>query len=159
MRWFRADLHVHTVLSPCAAVEMTPRNIIRHAQAAGIDIVAITDHNAGDNVAAALRAAAGTGVAVLPGMELQTREEVHLLALFGRMRDFMKWCGFVASHRSPLLNDEARFGPQFVVKDDGLAGGKGVVVTPDRAAARAHVDAVLAAGAESGIGQVEGGRR
>ena len=117
MRWFRADLHVHTVLSPCAAVEMTPRNIIRHAQAAGIDIVAITDHNAGDNVAAALRAAAGTGVAVLPGMELQTREEVHLLALFGKMRDFIKWCGFVASHRSPLLNDEARFGPQFVVDE------------------------------------------
>lgn len=117
MRWFRADLHVHTVLSPCAAVEMTPRNIIRHAQAAGIDIVAITDHNAGDNVMAALRAADGTGVAVLPGMELQTREEVHLLALFGKMRDFMKWCGFVASHRSPLHNDEARFGAQFVVDE------------------------------------------
>lgn len=117
MRWFRADLHVHTVLSPCAAVEMTPRNIVRHAQAAGIDIVAITDHNAGDNVAAALRAAAGTTVAVLPGMELQTREEVHLLALFGKMRDFVKWCGFVALHRSPLRNDEARFGAQFVVDE------------------------------------------
>ena len=117
MRWFRADLHVHTVLSPCAAVEMTPRNIIRHAQAAGIDIVAITDHNAGDNVAAALRAAAGTTVAVLPGMELQTREEVHLLALFDRMRDFVKWCGFVALHRSPLRNDETRFGAQFVVDE------------------------------------------
>ena len=57
LRWFRADFHVHTLLSPCAAVEMTPRNIIRHAQSAGIDIVAITDHNAGDNVAAALRCA------------------------------------------------------------------------------------------------------
>ncbi len=117
MRWFRADLHVHTVLSPCAAVEMTPRNIIRHAQAAGIDIVAITDHNAGDNVAAALRAAAGATVAVLPGMELQTREEVHLLALFGKMREFVKWCEFVASHRSPLRNDETRFGAQFVVDE------------------------------------------
>ena len=117
MRWFRADLHVHTVLSPCAAVEMTPRNIIRQAQAAGIDIVAITDHNAGDNVAAALRAAAGTTVAVLPGMELQTREEVHLLALFGKMRDFMKWCDFVLPHRSPLRNDAARFGAQFVVDE------------------------------------------
>ncbi|AIT89843.1 phosphoribosylamine--glycine ligase [Corynebacterium ulcerans] len=38
------------------------------------------------------------------------------------------------------------FGPHYVVKDDGLAGGKGVVVTKDRAQARAHVDAVLAAG-------------
>ena len=117
MRWFRADLHVHTVLSPCAAVEMTPRNIVRHAQAAGIDIVAITDHNAGDNVAAALRAAAGTTVAILPGMELQTREEVHLLALFGKMRDFVKWCEFVLPHRSPLRNDETRFGAQFVVDE------------------------------------------
>ena len=117
MRWFRADLHVHTVLSPCAAVEMTPRNIIRQAQAAGIDIVAITDHNAGDNVAAALRAATGTTVAVLPGMELQTREEVHLLALFGKMREFVKWCEFVLPHRSPLRNDENRFGPQFVVDE------------------------------------------
>ena len=117
MRWFRADLHVHTVLSPCAAVEMTPRNIIRHAQSAGIDIVAITDHNAGDNVAAALRATAGTTVTVLPGMELQTREEVHLLALFGKMREFLKWCEFVLPHRSPLRNDETRFGPQFVVDE------------------------------------------
>lgn len=117
-RWFRADLHVHTLLSPCAAVEMTPRNIIRHAQTAGVDIVAITDHNAGDNVAAALRAAVGTGVTVLPGMELQTREEVHLLALFDRMRDFMKWCGYVAGHRSPLQNDERKFGAQFVVDEE-----------------------------------------
>ena len=82
MRWLRADLHVHTLLSPCAAIEMTPRNIIRHAVAAGVDILAVTDHNSGDNVAAALRAAAGTGVTVLPGMEVQTREEVHLLTLF-----------------------------------------------------------------------------
>ena len=117
MRWFRADLHVHTVLSPCAAVEMTPRNIVRHAQAAGIDIVAITDHNAGDNVAAALRAATGTTVAVLPGMELQTREEVHLLARFGKMREFVKWCEFVLPRRSALRNDETRFGAQFVVDE------------------------------------------
>ena len=78
MQWLSADLHVHSVLSPCASVEMTPRNISRHAAAAGVDIVAITDHNAGDNVAAALRAAAGSGVTVFPGMEVQTREEVHL---------------------------------------------------------------------------------
>ena len=117
-RWFRADLHVHTLLSPCAAVEMTPRNIIRNAQTAGIDIVAITDHNAGDNVAAAIRAAAGSTVAVLPGMEVQTREEVHLLTLFDKMRDFKKWCDFVALHRSPLYNDEKKFGAQFVVDEE-----------------------------------------
>ena len=117
MRWFRADLHVHTVLSPCAAVEMTPRNIIRHAQSAGIEIVAITDHNAGDNVAAALRCAMGTDVAVVPGMEVQTREEVHLLTLFEKMREFTKWCDFVSHHRSTLQNDDQKFGAQFVVDE------------------------------------------
>ena len=95
MQWLRADLHVHSLLSPCAAVEMTPRNIIRNAVAAGVDIVAITDHNAGDNVAAALRAAVGSGVTVLPGMEGQTREEVHLLTLFEKMRDLVIWCDFI----------------------------------------------------------------
>ena len=117
MQWLSADLHVHSVLSPCASVEMTPRNIIRHAAAAGVDIVAITDHNAGDNVAAALRAAAGSGVTVFPGMEVQTREEVHLLTLFEKMRDFVRWCDFVKQHRSPLLNDERKFGAQFVVDE------------------------------------------
>jgi len=117
MQWLRADLHVHSLLSPCAAVEMTPRNIIRHAVAAGVDVVAITDHNAGDNVAAALRAAAGTGVTVLPGMEVQTREEVHLLTLFEKMRDFVRWCDFIKLHRSPLKNDERKFGAQFVVDE------------------------------------------
>jgi len=117
MRWIRADLHVHTLLSPCAAIEMTPRNIIRHAVMAGVDIVAITDHNAGDNVAATLRAAAGTGVTVLPGMEVQTREEVHLLTLFEKMRNFVQWCEFIKAHRSPLKNDERKFGAQFVVDE------------------------------------------
>lgn len=117
MQWLRADLHVHTLLSPCAAIEMTPRNIIRHAVMAGVDIVAITDHNAGDNVAAALRAAAGTGVTVLPGMEVQTREEVHLLTLFEKMRNFVHWCEFINRHRSPLKNDERKFGAQFVVDE------------------------------------------
>ena len=117
MRWFRTDLHVHTLLSPCAAVEMTPRNIVRHAQEYGVDIVAVTDHNAGDNVAAAIRAAAGTGVAILPGMEVQSAEEVHLLALFGKMRDFVRWCDFLYAHRSPLKNDERKFGAQFVVDE------------------------------------------
>ena len=60
LRRFVADLHVHTLLSPCAALEMTPHNIVLHAAAKGIDLVAITDHNAGDNVRAAQRAAQGT---------------------------------------------------------------------------------------------------
>lgn len=118
MRWFRADLHVHSLLSPCAAIEMTPRNIIRNAKESGVDIIALTDHNAGDNVAAAMRVAVGTGVTVLPGMEVQTCEEVHIVTLFEKMRDFIKWCEFIKQHRSGLKNDEKKFGAQFVVTEE-----------------------------------------
>ncbi|AJQ29379.1 PHP domain protein [Pelosinus fermentans JBW45] len=88
MRQFVADLHVHSVLSPCAAVEMTPRSIVWHAAKHGIDIVAITDHNACDNVVAVFEAAKGTNVVILPGMEVETEEEVHMIVLFEKMRQF-----------------------------------------------------------------------
>ncbi|MEJ2558057.1 MAG: PHP domain-containing protein [Anaerolineae bacterium] len=71
-----------TVLSPCAAVEMIPPFIVREALKNKIDLIAITDHNASANAGAVQKAAAGTGLTVLPGMELQTREEVHVLCLF-----------------------------------------------------------------------------
>ncbi len=118
MRRFMADLHVHTLLSPCAAVEMTPRNIVWHAVEHKIDIIAITDHNACDNIPAALEAAKGTAVTVLLGMEVESREEVHLLALFDKMRQMKEWELFTKNHMSGRLNDAARFGAQFIVDAD-----------------------------------------
>jgi PHP family Zn ribbon phosphoesterase len=125
MHRYVADLHVHTVLSPCAAVEMTPRNIVWHAAQSGVDIVAITDHNACDNVSAALAAAKGTDVTVLPGMEVETKEEVHLLALFEKPRQLFAWARVVDAHRSGRKNDAGRLGAQFVVDaEDNLLAEK-----------------------------------
>jgi PHP family Zn ribbon phosphoesterase len=115
MRKFVADLHLHSVLSPCAAVEMTPRNIIWNASKQGIDIVAITDHNSCDNVHAAMEAAKGTSVIVLPAMEVETKEEIHLVVLFDKMRQLMEWERVVKVHMSGRLNDANKFGAQFVV--------------------------------------------
>lgn len=115
IRRFVADLHVHSVLSPCAAVEMTPRNILWHAARYGIDIVAITDHNAGDNVRAALEAAKDTNVTVLPAMEVETKEEIHLVVLFDKPRQLAAWEQVVAAHRPDRKNDSRRLGAQFVV--------------------------------------------
>ncbi len=115
MRRFVADLHVHSLLSPCAAVEMTPRNIIWHAVQQGIDIVAITDHNACDNVQVAMEAAEGSGVVVLPAMEVETKEEIHLIVLFDKMRQLRDWEAIVKDHMSGRLNDADKFGGQFVV--------------------------------------------
>jgi PHP family Zn ribbon phosphoesterase len=82
LRRLRADLHIHTCLSPCGELSMSPRSVVGAARAAGLDLIAITDHNTTENAAAVIRAAAGTGLAVLPGMEMTTVEEVHVLALF-----------------------------------------------------------------------------
>jgi PHP family Zn ribbon phosphoesterase len=122
---FVADLHVHSVLSPCAAVEMTPRNIIWHAEKHGIDIVAITDHNACDNVRAAMEAAKGTKVTVLPGMEVETKEEIHIVVLFEKMRQLIEWEHIVQAHMSGRFNNEDKFGAQFVVDaEDNLVSVK-----------------------------------
>jgi len=87
MKRFTADLHVHTCLSPCAELDMTPLRIVRRAAEIGLDIIAVSDHNSAENVGAALRAARAAGITVLPAMEITSREEVHVLALFGREED------------------------------------------------------------------------
>ncbi|HSA95674.1 MAG TPA: PHP domain-containing protein [Acidobacteriota bacterium] len=82
LRRLRADLHIHTCLSPCGELSMSPRAVVARAREAGLDLIAVTDHNTTENAAAVIEAAAGSGLAVLPGIELATAEEVHLLGLF-----------------------------------------------------------------------------
>jgi PHP domain len=118
-RYLLADLHVHTVLSPCAEVEMIPPLIIGRARELGLEIIAVTDHNAADNVSAVIEAAAGSGVAVLPGMEVQSREEVHLITLFDTVDQVMAWQERVWAALPDRENDEAFFGAQFVVDATG----------------------------------------
>ncbi len=78
----RADLHVHTCLSPCGEDEMRPAAIVRCAKQRGLDVIAICDHNSTRNVAAVRRAAEGQGLVVMGGVEVSSAEEVHVLGLF-----------------------------------------------------------------------------
>ena len=80
---YRYDLHIHSALSPCAEEEMTPVTIVGQAALSGLDLVAIADHNAIGHVPLALRAGEEFGVTVVPAVEVQTREDIHLLCLFG----------------------------------------------------------------------------
>jgi 3',5'-nucleoside bisphosphate phosphatase len=116
---FRADLHVHTVLSPCAEIEMLPQLIVAEALRLGIDLIAITDHNATANIPAVQQAARGQGLAVLPGMELQTREEVHLLALFDELDQARAFQSIVDGALPAISNDPEHFGVQLVVDAGG----------------------------------------
>lgn len=76
------DLHIHSALSPCALEDMSPNNIVNMALLEELTAIAVTDHNSCDNAAAVMKVAAGTGLVVIPGMEVQTREEVHVVTLF-----------------------------------------------------------------------------
>jgi PHP family Zn ribbon phosphoesterase len=119
VKTWRAELHVHTVLSPCAEVEMIPPLIVSEALDRGIDLLAITDHNASANVAAVQQAAAGSGIVILPGMELQTREEVHLLCLFQELAELEGWQQRVDERMPKIANRPDYFGEQFVVDATG----------------------------------------
>lgn len=81
-REMKTDLHIHTCLSPCGDLRMSPRAIADAAARAGLGLIGVVDHNAGLNAPAAARAAADRGVAVLAGVEVTTVEELHVLALF-----------------------------------------------------------------------------
>jgi PHP family Zn ribbon phosphoesterase len=116
---FWADLHIHTVLSGCAEVEMIPPLILRQAKRLGLSLIAITDHNACHNAEAMIQASAGTGIHVLPGMELQSREEVHLLCLFDTVNQCREWQEEVFKKLPSLANKEGAFGTQFVVDSGG----------------------------------------
>ena len=80
------DLHIHSCLSPCGAESMTPNNIVNMAQLAGLDVIAVADHNSALNCPAVMAAGERAGLLVLPGMELTTSEEVHVLCLFETLK-------------------------------------------------------------------------
>ena len=82
MRPVYYDLHIHTALSPCADNDMTPNDIVGMALLNCLNLIAVTDHNSFANVEAVMKAAAGKDLIVLPGAEIETSEEVHVLCLF-----------------------------------------------------------------------------
>jgi hypothetical protein len=118
MRAFRADLHIHTCLSPCAELEMSPRGIIRTASEKEIDILGVCDHNSAENVPAMRDAAKPFRISVLAGMEVTSQEEVHVLGLFDSLDSALGLQEIVYAHL-PGENDEDVFGLQPVVNEQG----------------------------------------
>lgn len=96
---------------------MSPKNIVMRAKEVGLDVIAITDHNMTENSLYAHRIACGLGLTVLFGMELQTREEIHLLAIFDDFQTAMEFQKLVYALLPPVKNDESYFGDQVVVDE------------------------------------------
>ena len=112
-----ADLHIHTCLSPCATLDMTPLKIVKEAQKKKLDIIAVTDHNSAENIGAVMAAARHTGLAVIPGMEVTTSEEVHIVGLFEDIADALAMQSRVYDRLQPGENDDDLFGMQVVANE------------------------------------------
>lgn len=110
------DLHIHSVLSPCADDQMTPANIVGWAKLTGIDAVAIADHNAIANVQVAIAVGNAYDVVVVPAMELQTAEDIHILCLFEKFEDLQSFYNSIGF--TNLQNRTEIFGEQWIMDDD-----------------------------------------
>lgn len=116
LRPYRADLHLHSCLSPCAGMDMRPTTIVEVSLRRGLDIIAVCDHNSAENAGAVLRSGQERGLVVIPGMEICSREEVHVLALFESLEQALAMQEFVYAHL-PGTNKPRIFGDQLVVDE------------------------------------------
>ena len=116
------DLHIHTCLSPCGESDMVPTRIVSRARKLGLDAIAVCDHNASENVHPVRAAGLAQGLAVFMGMEVTSREEIHVLALFGEDRGLELMQKLVESNLHGV-NDEELFGPQYIVDERDYVSG------------------------------------
>ncbi len=119
----RIDFHIHSCLSPCAALEMSPRAIVAGAIARGLDCIALTDHGCVENLPAFHEACAEAGLPCLYGMEATSSEEVHTLCLFDRLEPALEFGRMIYDAIMDFPNDPDRFGLQPVVTVDGEVTG------------------------------------
>ncbi len=118
MPLYKADLHIHTVLSPCGSLEMSPSNIVQTALKKGLNIIGITDHNSTLQCQSVLDAAADKDITVFCGVEITTKEEVHCLAFFEDLKTASKFQAYLDKHLPNIPNNPDKLGYQLVVDKD-----------------------------------------
>jgi PHP family Zn ribbon phosphoesterase len=119
------DLHLHSCLSPCGDDDMTPGNIVGMATLKELDVIALTDHNSCKNCPAFMKSAESYGIIAIPGMELCTMEEVHVVCLFPTLEAAMKFDQVVSDKLVPFPNNEKVFGKQEIYNEvDEILGNE-----------------------------------
>ena len=111
------DLHLHSCLSPCGDMDMTPNNITGMAALLGLQIIALTDHNTSLNCEATIAAGKRNGVVVVPGMELTTSEDIHAVCLFPTLQRALDWSAYVDLHRIKVRNRPDIYGRQVIMNE------------------------------------------
>lgn len=111
----KADLHIHSCLSPCGDNDMTPYNLVNMAKLLGYDMIALTDHNSCLNCESAVKVGRDIGLTVVPGMELCTAEEIHCVCLFSQLRDAMRFSEFIRESMPDIDNKPEIYGEQRIM--------------------------------------------
>lgn len=123
---YAVDLHIHSALSPCGSNDMTPNNIANMAMLKGLDIVALTDHNACENYPAFAAIAVENGILPIPGMEVETVEEIHTVCLMRNYESLLRLCKYVRDNMNIVQNRPDIFGDQLILdENDELIGSVG----------------------------------
>lgn len=134
-RFVRADLHVHTYADTDSDPAPDLSAYIDAAVSSGIDVLAITDHNSTAFVKAAIKAAEGKPVVVIPGIEISTHDG-HLLALFDPERvDVLEAFATTENLKLKTLSDHEKRSDRGIIDLVGEIGERGGLAIP------AHVDA------------------
>jgi 3',5'-nucleoside bisphosphate phosphatase len=118
MNWYKADMHIHSVLSPCGDLDMSPAKIVSKAIHNGLDMIAITDHNSTLHAPLMVELGIQNGLTVIPGAEITSAEEVHCLCYFETLDKTAEFQEFINQHSCSIPNDPQRFGMQILVNKD-----------------------------------------
>lgn len=109
------DLHIHSCLSPCGDPDMTPNNLVNMAFLKELDVIALSDHNTARNLPAVRKIAEQVDILLIPGIEVCTNEEVHILCLFEDFDACMEFGELLYKYLPPISNKPEIFGEQLIL--------------------------------------------
>lgn len=115
---FYYDFHIHSCLSPCSSDDMTPNNIVNMAKLKGLDVIAVTDHNTCKNCEAVIAVGKKEGLLVLPALELQTSEDIHVLCYFPSLDKATEFEEKELGNMPFVKNNEEIFGRQIIADEE-----------------------------------------
>ncbi|MDC7125497.1 MAG: PHP domain-containing protein [Spirochaetales bacterium] len=119
----KADLHIHSCLSPCGSLEMSPASIAKTAMERGMHVAALTDHNTALNCKAFDSCCRDVGIFPVFGLEVTSEEEAHILCLFKTVKQAEKMGEIVYDRLPDIFNIPEKFGDQvYVDENDNILG-------------------------------------
>ena len=122
---YAVDLHIHSALSPCAQDDMTPNNIVNMALLKGLDVISVTDHNTALNLSAIKECADEAGILLVPGIEIETSEEIHMVCYFPDIDKALYMQQNIYDCLPQVKNREDIFGHQYIMdKEDRIVSSE-----------------------------------